>query len=104
MLREVTAGLPRGERTAELVGSRPELLLERAGESVAAGEAHPRDHLVDVRTKVDTVHDEKERARRYAAELVPAMQRVRAAADRVEVVCSDAWWPLPRYHEMLFVR
>jgi glutamine synthetase len=63
-----------------------------------------RDALVDVRTKLDAIHDEKEKARRYAADLVPSMQRVRAAADRLENVCGDTSWPLPRYHEMLFIR
>ncbi len=63
-----------------------------------------RDNLASVRNAIDAVHDEKEKARRYAAELVPAMLRVRAACDRVENACSDSWWPLPRYHEMLFVR
>jgi glutamine synthetase len=63
-----------------------------------------RESLLDVRQKVDAVHDEKERMRRYASELVPAMQRVRTATDRVENLCGDSSWPLPRYHEMLFVR
>jgi len=63
-----------------------------------------RDNLLDVRQRLDAVHDEKDKARKYSADLVPAMQRVRAAADRVENLCGDAWWPLPRYQEMLFVR
>ena len=63
-----------------------------------------REALAELRHKLDSEHDEKERARRYAAELVPAMHRVRTAADKIETVCGDAWWPLPRYNEMLFVR
>jgi glutamine synthetase len=63
-----------------------------------------RDGLLEIRTKLDAVHDEKDKARRYAADLVPAMQRVRGAADRLENLCGDASWPLPRYHEMLFLR
>ena len=63
-----------------------------------------RDNLLEVRQRLDAVHDEKDKARKYAADLVPAMQRVRASSDRVENSCGDAWWPLPRYHEMLFVR
>jgi glutamine synthetase len=63
-----------------------------------------RDKLLEVRQALDAIHDEKERGRRYASDLVPALQRVRAASDRVENLCGDAWWPLPRYHEMLFIR
>ncbi len=63
-----------------------------------------RDKLLEVRQTLDAVHDEKEKTRRYASDLVPAMQRTRIASDRVENLCGDAWWPLPRYHEMLFVR
>jgi glutamine synthetase len=63
-----------------------------------------RDKLLEVRQALDAIHDEKERGRRYASDLVPALQRVRAASDRIENLCGDAWWPLPRYHEMLFIR
>jgi glutamine synthetase len=63
-----------------------------------------RDAVFEAKTRLDGVHDEKEKARRYASDLVPGMQRVRAASDRVENLCGDGWWPLPRYHEMLFVR
>ena len=63
-----------------------------------------REHLAQVHGKLEALHDEKEKARRYAGDLVPAMQRVRTAADRLETLCGDAWWPLPRYEEMLFVR
>jgi glutamine synthetase len=62
-----------------------------------------RDAMVEVRAKLDAVHDEREKARRYAGELVPAMQRLRGGADKIETLCGDAFWPLPRYLEMLFV-
>jgi glutamine synthetase len=37
-------------------------------------------------------------------QLVPAMQRARAASDALEEVIPDDIWPLPTYMEMLFVR
>jgi glutamine synthetase len=35
---------------------------------------------------------------------VAAMERVRAAADKLEKVVPDDLWPLPKYAEMLFIR
>ena len=48
--------------------------------------------------------DELDKARRYAYELMPAMERLRETADRIETLCADHHWPLPRYSEMLFIR
>jgi glutamine synthetase len=36
--------------------------------------------------------------------VIPAMQRVRAACDRLERMVPNDLWPLPRYREMLFLR
>ncbi len=35
---------------------------------------------------------------------IPAMERVREVADRLERLVSDDLWPLPKYSEILFVR
>jgi glutamine synthetase len=35
---------------------------------------------------------------------IPAMARVREAADHLERVVADDLWPLPKYSEILFVR
>jgi glutamine synthetase len=36
--------------------------------------------------------------------VIPAMDRVRAVADRLESVVADDLWPLPKYSEMLFIK
>jgi glutamine synthetase len=36
--------------------------------------------------------------------VVPAMRKVRSACDRIETMVDDSLWPLPKYHEMLFLR
>jgi glutamine synthetase len=36
--------------------------------------------------------------------VVPAMDRVRAAADRLEKIVADDLWPLPKYSEILFIK
>jgi len=36
--------------------------------------------------------------------VIPAMNAVRVAADKLEVVVADDLWPMPTYREMLFIR
>jgi glutamine synthetase len=36
--------------------------------------------------------------------VIPAMERVRGVADRLERVVADDLWPLPKYSEMLFIK
>jgi len=37
-------------------------------------------------------------------EVIPAMEAVRACADKLEKVVADDLWPLPKYSEILFVK
>jgi len=48
--------------------------------------------------------DNIDHARYVQTEVIPAMERVRAVADRLERVVPDRLWPLPKYSEILFVR
>ena len=47
--------------------------------------------------------DALEEASHAGKALLPAMDVVRAAADKLEGVVSDDLWPLPTYQEMLFI-
>jgi len=38
------------------------------------------------------------------SKVLPAMLKVRGAADALEGLVSDELWPLPTYQEMLFMR
>jgi glutamine synthetase len=49
----------------------------------------------------DTVHS---KAHHMRDNVIPAMQKVRSACDRLERMVPDDLWPLPRYREMLFLR
>jgi glutamine synthetase len=49
----------------------------------------------------DSVHS---KAHHVHDNVIPAMAAVRSAADRLEKVLPDTYWPLPRYREMLFVK
>jgi glutamine synthetase len=43
-------------------------------------------------------------AKHYRDEVIPAMNVVRSIADKLETVTPDDIWPLPTYHEMLFIK
>ncbi|MFM8770498.1 MAG: glutamine synthetase III [Candidatus Kapaibacterium sp.] len=49
----------------------------------------------------DTVHS---KAHHMLSSVLPAMQRVRRAADSLERLAAYDHWPLPSYREMLFVK
>ena len=36
-------------------------------------------------------------------QILPAMVELRGHGDRLETLVDDALWPLPKYHELLFV-
>lgn len=45
-----------------------------------------------------------EKAEHLANVVLPEMNKVREASDRLEKVVADDYWPLPSYREMLFVK
>lgn len=54
--------------------------------------------------KAEAQHgDERAHARAMLDLVVPAMVRVREAADGLEQVVDDDLWPLPKYRELMFV-
>ena len=52
---------------------------------------HPHDDLID-------------HARYVQGTVIPAMEDVRAVADRLERIVPDHLWPLPKYWEILFIK
>ena len=47
--------------------------------------------------------DAHEHAKVYRDQVVPAIVRLRQQADFVETLTDDAYWPLPKYRELLFL-
>ena len=48
------------------------------------------------------VDDQLERARMNAYEIVPVMDDLRAAVDKMEVIVERGFWPVPTYNDILF--
>jgi glutamine synthetase len=87
---EASAGVKRLKD--EIVGMVDELV-----DGIFALEEANRSHPAD-----DT--DALEVARYVQRAVLPAMDRVRAVADRLERVVPDDLWPLPKYSEILFIK
>jgi glutamine synthetase len=60
-------------------------------ETANLAESQPHDDLLE---HAKYMHDQ----------VVPAMDAVRTAADRLEKVVADDLWPLPKYSEILFIK
>ena len=46
--------------------------------------------------------DQQQRANKYAHEIVPIMEKLRAVVDEMEIVTDRDHWPVPTYNDMLF--
>ena len=60
------------------------------------------DALKAVTDKVSAPEDEAAKAHAFHDEVLPAMARLRAAADEAEELCDEDYWPLPCYSRLLF--
>ncbi len=68
------------------------------------------DELQTAADALDSILDEHpngdslEHARHSRDVIIPAMEAVRAAGDKLEGLVADDLWPLPTYQEMLFLK
>jgi glutamine synthetase len=75
------------EQITTLIG----MLLERLNEM--------DKHVVEA-SHIDSL---QEKAHFYAYQLMTSCAAVREACDKIEEIVDDQLWPLPKYHEMLFL-
>jgi glutamine synthetase len=61
------------------------------------------DHLVEQNAELGG-DDVESKAEHMRSNIIPAMDRVRDVADRLEAVIPDDVWPMPTYRDMLFVK
>jgi glutamine synthetase len=59
---------------------------------------------LDAATSHHGAEDLLAEAKHYGTAILPAMLKVREAADALEGVVADDIWPLPTYQEILFVK
>lgn len=47
--------------------------------------------------------DEKAQVKAFGQKVLPAIEAARESSDKLECIIGDAYWPLPKYREMLFM-
>jgi glutamine synthetase len=101
-LSETIRGV-RGVDESIPTGAQVEALHCTAAGAVALQDAV--NALNEALAKVDGAgHGEAEHAHAMLTEVIPQMEKVRAAADGLEKVVDDDLWPLPKYRELMFIR
>ncbi len=60
--------------------------------------------MVDARKKANSLADITEKALSYDNEVKPHFDFIRTHVDKLELICDDTIWPLPKYRELLFMR
>jgi glutamine synthetase len=75
--------------------SESEALVDELYEAIVALEKANADHPAE---------EGLEHAKYMRDTVIPAMEAVRAVADKLERIVADDLWPLPKYSEMLFIK
>ena len=60
--------------------------------------------LAKARTKANSMSKLDDSAQMYAKNVLPVFDKIRAAADGLELIVDDSTWPLAKYRELLFLR
>jgi glutamine synthetase len=60
------------------------------------------DALVKIHDEANSLPNGQERANRYANDVLPAMEALRAEIDGLELYVERNYWPVPTYNDMLF--
>lgn len=60
--------------------------------------------LAKARTKANSMSKMEDSAQMYAKNVLPVFEKIREAADGLELIVDDSTWPLAKYRELLFLR
>ncbi len=83
-------------------GPQKELLKEVCG--LIAAMKKNISQLEKAATKAGKIVDAIKQARLYKDDVIPAMEALRVAADKLETMVDADLWPIPTYAEMLFLK
>ena len=114
-----TQVIPAGERQLALTGSAIQAMASLGGSAKAskATDGRLKELAAAVSSVIEGVerlraaiseahasHDEAAACAAFGGTVRPLMDEMREAADRLERLVDDSFWPLPKYREMLFVK
>lgn len=94
-LNEVRTACPEADMSVQT-----ELVLEVS--SLLAAMRTAMDEIQKAIGKAGAMSNMKERAHFCYDEMVPAMNRLREPADRLEMIVDKEYWPFPSYGDMIF--
>lgn len=98
------AGLAEGIASAKAAGiDAPQSAVAARLGKLIAGLQDKRTELDGVVAKIDNAKSEEEKAKILSKDGVASLLGVRQYCDELEGVVADAYWPLPKYREMLFL-
>jgi len=61
--------------------------------------------MIQERKRVNTIEDTREKAIAYCDDIKGKyFDTIRYNVDKLEILVDDAYWALPKYREMLFLR
>lgn len=60
--------------------------------------------IIQARKEANLIASYAKRAESYSKNVLPYISKIRATADKLEMVVDDELWPLPKYRELLFWR
>ncbi len=60
--------------------------------------------MIDARKAANKLTSPRKKAGAYCSEVLPFFEPIRREVDKLELVISDEYWPLPKYRELLFNR
>ncbi|MBL4585447.1 MAG: glutamine synthetase III, partial [Flavobacteriales bacterium] len=62
------------------------------------------EQMTSARKKANKHTDTRKKAGDYCKTVLPFFEKIRREVDKLELVVSDEYWPLPKYRELLFNR
>ena len=60
--------------------------------------------IIQARKEANLIDSYAIRAESYSKNVLPYISKIRATADKLEMLVDDELWPLPKYRELLFLR
>jgi glutamine synthetase len=95
------SSLSKVDLAGDLIGSNREI-MEKYSKDVAR--LYDRIKLLEKElSNAENEEDIEKKARYYCYNVLPAMNELRKVVDDLEEETDDAYWPLPKYREMLFI-
>ena len=88
---------------ADALSARNLKLVEEIAERTSRIETQVEE-LVAARKVANRIADEREKAIAYHDTVAPFFASIRRQIDKLELIVDDAFWPLPKYRELLFIR